>query len=185
MSGPQLDHVEELAGAKRLLDIGGGNGTNAFRLAERFPQLHITIFDLPSVCALARKEIAARKLSHRISTISGNFLRDAVPKGFDAILIAHLLTIYSEAKNIKLLSKCHRALPEGGILVNLDDHVDDEETNLDAAVLSLYFLVIATGEGMIPPFADYARWFAAAGFGRVRPYTGLPGIIVARKRRSR
>lgn len=43
---PELFH-----GVKTLVDVGGGNGTTARIIAEAFPELRCTVFDLPHVIA--------------------------------------------------------------------------------------------------------------------------------------
>lgn len=41
---------------------------------------------------------------------------------------------------------------------------DDEKGPLSAAMGAVYFLTLATGEGMIYPRKDYLSWLKAAGF---------------------
>jgi predicted transcriptional regulator len=50
----------------RLLDVGGGNGSNIIQLASRHPHLKATVFDSASVCAIARTNIHQKGLSDRL-----------------------------------------------------------------------------------------------------------------------
>ena len=59
---------------KHIVDAGGGDATNAIALVRAFPKLRVTVFDSPSVCEMARKNIAAHGLSDRVSVWPGAFL---------------------------------------------------------------------------------------------------------------
>jgi SAM-dependent methyltransferase len=181
-TNPLLARVDELRDARRLLDVGGGDGTNAIALAGLFPRLEIAVFDLPSVCERAARNVAEHGLSDRISVVPGDLLRDPFPRGFDVVFVAHMLTIWSDEQNVALLSKCREALPPGGRVVDLDDMCDDE-ADLDSARLSLYFLNLATGTGGMRSWAEYEGWFARAGLRDVRAYrgAGLDGVMVGTK----
>src|SRR5687767_1551347 len=65
---------------KTLCDIGGATGLLSIEAAKKHPHLRCTSFDLPPVEPIARKHIAAAGLSDRISTASGDFFKDPLPK---------------------------------------------------------------------------------------------------------
>lgn len=178
-----LRRVEEFRRVRHVLDVGGGDGTNAIELARLFPHLRITIFDLPSVCRLARRNVTRHGLSDRISFAPGDLFADPFPGGVDAVFFAHVFTIFSEEQNVEILRKCHRALPPDGLVIDLDDMATDE-ADLDVVRHSLYFLNLATGAGMIHPWEDYEAWYRRAGFREVREYrsAGMNGVIVGVKR---
>ncbi len=164
-----------LDGVTHLLDVGGGDGTNAIALATRFPPLRVTVFDAPSVCAMAARQIAARGLQDRIDTCPGNLFTSPFPSGVDAILYAHMFTIYSPERNRQILRKTFEALPPGGRALIFGMMGNDEDTGpIGTALGSPYFLTIATGEGMLYSWPDYQDWFAGAGFREVRRVSGLP-----------
>jgi hypothetical protein len=59
---------------------------------------------------------------------------------------------------------------------------DDEAGSLTAAHLSLYFHVLATGEGMVYPVKDYVEWFRDAGFEALNVYRiGRDTVLVGRR----
>src|SRR5438874_1484616 len=47
----------DFSGARRLLDVGGGPGTFAVLLAQKYPDLQVTVLDLPEVVSIARELI--------------------------------------------------------------------------------------------------------------------------------
>ena len=108
-----------------------------------------------------------------------------LPPGIDAILYAHIFTIWSPQKNIALLKKTHAALPKGGkvLIFNMMAR-DDDSGPLSTALGSPYFLAIATGEGMLYPWKDYESWLREAGFSNFQRIGNLPldhGLLVGTK----
>ena len=174
----------DLSDATFLVDVGGGNGTNIIAFARKFPHLHAAVFDSPSVCEIAKENIAKAGLSTRLDAWPGNCFNDPFPKGVDAILFAHFFTIWSEAHNRQLLRKCFESLPTGGavIIFNMMQR-DTEDGPLAAAMGSPYFLTLATGEGMLYTWHEYSQWMRDAGFRSVES-RALPrdhGLIIGRK----
>lgn len=161
----------EFHSVRHLLDIGGNDGTTASRLIERYPEMNITIFDLPSVT-----EAAATKLSsERVNIYPGDLFTDPFPRGADTVLFSHVLEIFSEEQILTLLSKAYDVLPSGGkVLIYGYNMSDDETRGLYSARLSLYLNVLASGQGMAYPAKDWERWLKQAGFTRVSTSTDLP-----------
>lgn len=157
----------EFAEVRHLLDVGGGPGLIASLLKQEYPRIRITLFDLPSVCERADAKFRAEGQSRDLNTHPGDFFADPFPRGMDAIQFSHLLEIFSEDKILALLTKAHDALPKGGKLFIYGMGCDDEESGKDADMAawgSLYFFLLASGEGMMYPCADYRRWLRQVGF---------------------
>jgi 16S rRNA G1207 methylase RsmC len=111
---------------KRVLDVGGGDGTIACSLAREYPNLHLSVYNLPIPADIARKNIAAQSLSHRVNVVAGNFIdEETFPAGFDCIVFSRVLYDWSEANNRKLLQMTYDALPSGGIVVINEFYKDD------------------------------------------------------------
>jgi precorrin-6B methylase 2 len=159
----------DLSDVDHLIDVGGGDGTNIITLARRHPNLKASVFDFPSVCKIAEEHISESNLADRLSAISGNAFRDPFPRGADCFLFAHFCTIWSEAKNRQLFAKTFDALPSGGRIIVFNMMQSNDECGpLSAAVGSPYFLTIATGEGMLYTWNEYATWLKEAGFKDVK-----------------
>lgn len=157
----------EFREVRHLLDVGGGPGLIASLLKTEFPQLAITLFDLPSVCERAAAVFKERGLTGLV-TQAGDFFRDPFPKGADGILFSHLLEIFSEDKILSLMTRAFEALPKGGRVFIYGMACDDNESGGDMAAWgSLYFYVLASGEGMMYPVADYRKWLQSVGFSSV------------------
>ena len=171
--------------SRHLIDIGGGDATNAIAIARRFPHLHVTVFDSASVCKIARRNIKRAGLTDRISTRPGDIFVDPFPEGVDSILFCHMFTIWSPEKSIELLRKSHKALPKGGKLLVFNMMGDDDDTGpVSTALGSPYFLAIATGVGLLYPWKDHESRIRKAGFKRIERISNLPldhGLLVATK----
>ena len=72
---------------RRLLDVGGGEGAFLAAVGARVPALELALFDLPAVGARAATRLDAAGLSARTRIFGGSFLADALPSGYDAILV--------------------------------------------------------------------------------------------------
>jgi ubiquinone/menaquinone biosynthesis C-methylase UbiE len=173
-------HISPVLGRMRhIIDVGGGDGSNAAILCRLFPHLRVTVFDLASIGAKAKKNLRGSPFKDRIDFVRGDFLRDPFPSGADGIFFSHVFNIYSAKKNTAILKKCHRYLPKGGsVIVYNSADAGMEEHAVSAAHLSLYFMALATGEGMVYSLKDYDQWFSAAGFPSPRK-TYLPGLMKA------
>jgi SAM-dependent methyltransferase len=160
-----LARFVDLSTVSYLVDVGGGDGTNVITLAKRFPHIRAAVFDLPSVCEIAKENIARHGLSDRIDVIPGNCFNDPLPQGADCFLFSHFFTIWSKQKDQYLLKKAHDALAPGGKVMIFNMMQNDDRTGpLSAAVGSPYFLTLATGEGMLYTWNEYETWMKTEGF---------------------
>ncbi|KUN95694.1 methyltransferase [Streptomyces caeruleatus] len=165
---------QEFSSVRHLLDIGGGDGTTSARLSDRYPDMRITVFDIPSVSRLAEDKTTAR-FGGQVALCPGDIFVDPFPQGADGVLFSHVLEIFSEDVILGQLKKAYDALPSGGRVFVYGYNVSDDETDgIFSARLGLYFNVLASGQGMAYPAKDYEAWLSRVGFTDVRTATGLP-----------
>ena len=168
---PKMADLPEFADVQNLLDIGGGDATNAVRLCQRHPGLRITILEIPSVAPIARAVIESHGLDDRIKLWEGDMFTDPWPSGCDGILLSHIVEIFTPEKIRFLYRKALEHLVTGGRLFVWTIMANDLETQgLQAAKSSTYFLTTASGEGMAYPAKDHAQWLREAGFRGVKRY---------------
>lgn len=180
-----LTRFVDFSSIRFLVDVGGGNATNIIRIASAFPHLRACVFDFPTVCDLARHNIAEHGLGERLSAVAGNIFETPLPAGADCILFCHFFTIWSGEENRRLLQRAYDALPKGGraMIFNMMQN-NNRRGPASAAVGSPYFLTLATGRGMLYCWDDYKQFFHEAGFADVQSIR-LPrdhGVIVGIKR---
>jgi len=182
--------ARELAGRydfsrhRRLLDIGGGQGTYSIEVCRKYRALRSVVFDLPPVLSITRRRIREARLSHRIEAMAGDFFTEPLPHGADVALLSAILHDWPPDKITAILGRVHDALPRGGTLLVRELFVNDDGTGpLYAAMSSLVMLLEVHGENY--SWATYEGWLREAGFGRFRrirfPTTAAAGVLVARR----
>ncbi len=117
----------DLGSAKRLLDLGGGPGTAAIIFAEANPGLEGVVYDLEGPIEIAGQQIAKAKLSHRLTTMAGDFHTDDIGAGFDVIYLANIIHMMDSEQTLALLRKCRNALVPGGQLLLKDFYLEDSK----------------------------------------------------------
>jgi demethylspheroidene O-methyltransferase len=166
-----------------LLDVGGGEGVFVTRVAQRYPELRLKLFDLPAVAERARARIAASGVDPaRIDVQGGDFLADALPRGADVITLLRVVHDHNDDRVLTLLRAIREALEPGGVLVLAEQMsgVPGAEPMGDA-YFGMYLLAMGAGRPRTP--AQLGSLLAQAGFERVkRLSTRMPlqaGLLVA------
>jgi bacteriochlorophyll C20 methyltransferase len=113
-----------LANRKHLIDVGGGIGDIASALCKKFPELNVTLINLPSAIELVQENVANHQLSERIKPIAINLYADPYPKG-DALMFCRMLYPLGAQFCQMLIQKGYDALEPGGRIILLDMDVSD------------------------------------------------------------
>jgi hypothetical protein len=167
---------------RTLCDVGGATGLLSIEVAKRHPHLTCTSFDLPVVEPIAKKHIAAAGLERRVSTASGDFFKDRLPKA-DIITMGMILHDWNLDKKMHLIRSAHEALSQGGALVAIEALIDDaRRENVQGLLMSLNML-IEFGDAFDYSGADFRRWCGEVGFKRfeIIPLVGPSSAAVAYK----
>lgn len=168
---PKMAEVPEFHSVQNLLDVGGGDASNAIRLCHRYPNLRVTVLDIPTVIEIARAAVERAGLSDRIQCVARDMFIDDWGGEHDSILLSHVVEIFSPTKISFLYRKARMSLPGNGRLFVWTIMANDDETAaLQAAKSSVYFLCVASGEGMAYPAKEHQRLMQEAGFMNVKVY---------------
>jgi|TARA_B100000315_G_C14535297_1_gene568173 SAM-dependent methyltransferase len=178
-----VQQLVDLSGATSLLDVAGGSGAFSITLCRRFPRLHATILDFPTVALLAEHFIAEANLSDRIRFIAGDALDTPWPDGHDAVLLSYLLTAVKGEAIPRLARLAYDALRPGGQLF-LHDFVvnDDRQGPTGAALWFVAFLFNRDAVSFTP--SDLTGVAETVGFRDVVTQDVIPGLtrlVIARK----
>lgn len=162
----------------RLVDVGCGPGAYARALLEGHPELHATLFDLPTTLAVTRELFAESPLLARLDYREGNYLADEYGSDQDLVLLSH--TTHDESPDAveDMFRRAHRALASGG-RVAVHDFVVDDATRTQpsfAALFSVSLSVYTTG-GKVYSVAEYRELLERAGFRDVRAAPLLEGLV--------
>ncbi|PVX28391.1 methyltransferase [Sphingomonas pokkalii] len=165
----------------RLLDVAGGACDLAIELVRRWPQLLVTVIDLPWIVDEAAGRVRAAGAETRLRLIGGDAFQAAFPAS-DHVVFAHFLEIWSEARCRALLRAAKQALEPGGRVYLVNMVQPDAGGGFGPVAASLYFHAIASGEGRVRRWRDYEDWLEDAGFVPERrvSLTPMHGLIVAR-----
>jgi demethylspheroidene O-methyltransferase len=157
-------HAYPLRRHARVLDVGGGDGAFVSAAAKTAPNTRFTVFDLPPVAAKAQHRFAREGL--RAEAIGGDFLRDPLPAGHDAITLVRILLDHGDAAVLTLLSAARQALFPGGTLVIAEPVSGVAPAPVSEAYFGLYLL--AMGDGRCRTRAELFALLRDAGFTRMR-----------------
>jgi predicted O-methyltransferase YrrM len=183
---PQVAAKLDLRGVKRLLDLGGGPGTYAIYFALAQPELRATVFDLPGPIKIARENSARYRLSGRIDTLTGNFLKDDIGRGYDFIWISHILHSHDESQCHLIIDKAIQALEPGGALAIQDFYLNDDGCSPPGAAMFSVHMLAVTPKGRSYKHREVAQWLADKGLTAVAHFPSsdtIPdaSIVAARK----
>lgn len=178
-----LDAVD-LAGHRRLMDVGGGNGTFIRAAAARATHLDFILFDLPPVAAAAERSLAAHALGARVDCVGGDFLREPLPRGADVATLVRVLHDWDDEGARVLLRALHDALPADGTLIVAEPmRGTPSARRIGDVYFALYFTAMGRGRARSP--ARIRALLEEAGFRAVRHLdTHVPlqtSVLVARR----
>jgi hypothetical protein len=165
-----------------LCDVGGATGLLSMEVAKKHSHLQCISFDLPAVEPIAKKHIATAGLDRRVTTASGDFFQDPLPKA-DVITMGMILHDWNLEKKMHLIRSAYDALPAGGALVAIEALIDDaRRENVQGLLMSLNML-IEFGDAFDYSGADFCKWCGEVGFKRfeVMHLSGASSAAVAYK----
>ena len=158
----------DLGDAATLLDVGGGPGTYAVLLAQKYPTLEVTVLDLPEVAAIASELIAEAGMTDRVRTRPSNAITDDYGEEvFDAILFSGVLHQMSPATIRQMLQRAHTALIPGGRALISDIMLEPAKIAPPFATLFSLQMLLSSVDGAVFTAEECAAWLNAAGFADV------------------
>lgn len=170
---------------RSVLDVGGGQGTFAGRLAQHAPHLQLQLFDLPQVASLAQENFRKSGLDQRATAIGGDFLREALPQGADLVTLIRVAHDHPDDHVKTILGAIFRALPDGGTLL-LAEPMAQPAGQPPLGDAYFHFYLLAMGAGRLRTADELSQMLIDAGFADVdllrNPIPLQTRILVARKK---
>jgi SAM-dependent methyltransferase len=170
------------AGARRLIDVGGGSGTYTLAFLEAAPRMRATIFDQPEVIEMARERVGAAGMLERVTLVAGDFEKDPLPAGHDLALVSAIIHQNSPAANGELFRKVFAALDPGGRVVVRDHVLGPDRTQPRSGALFAVNMLVGTEGGNSYTEAEIREALTGAGFTGVRLIhldTQMDGLVEA------
>lgn len=157
----------DFSDVKRVVDIGGGNGTLLQTVLTRYPSLKGILYDRPDVVAEAEQrlttpEFSEQQLDDRLQYVGGNFLQ-TVPEDGDCYLLSQVFHNWADAQCTQILHNCHESMsPEAKLLI-LEQLIPEKlGSAMPAVEMDLMMLVLLQGHERTE--TAYRSLLASTGF---------------------
>lgn len=118
----------------KMLDLGGGPGLISIAIGQEKEDLQGVIFDTPKTIVVAKECIEDYQMTDRFSTLSGDYLKDAIGSEYDFVLAIGTLNFAKNNLN-ELTHKIYNSLNEGGVFMSISDGIVAEGTKPASMVL--------------------------------------------------
>jgi hypothetical protein len=185
LSGPFADNLlaaYSFARCRRVVDVGGGDGTLVQALLKAIPALTAIVFDLPHVAAKARQRMVTAGLEARCEVIGGSMF-DSVPAAADVYILSRIMHDWADEPAVAVLTNCRKAMSPGSTLLAIERLLPDRvECSIasEAATFSDLTMMVMNG-GRERTEAEYRALFEAAGLSLTRTIAtrGEYGVIEA------
>jgi hypothetical protein len=158
--GTELARRHDFSRARRIVDVGGGDGQLLAAILEHHPHLSGVLFDLPHAIQTAPP-------IDRCEPITGDFFEE-IPPAADAYLMKSILHNWDDAASLRILRQCRRALhAEASLLIVervLPETLRGEASERPLARSDLNMLVGFSGRERT--LADFDALLEPCGFAR-------------------
>jgi hypothetical protein len=172
-------------GARLLVDVAGSHGLLGAAICRRHVPLRSRVLELPVALGPAQRLAQEERIDDVVAHVPGDLRTDELGSGVDVILLANIVHHLSQAENLDLLCRAHRALTPGGTLAvwDIERHADGAQAELGRDAIALFFRLTSSSRCFSEQ--DLWAWLKAAGFTRVRstrsPFAPLHLLVHARK----
>lgn len=170
--------LETTTGCSTLV---GGAGFFLRAILQHHPTLEATLFELPHIATLARQRLTGTSVTKQVNIVEGDFFLDPLPTGYDLVIVAHVMHMFSPEHNLTLLRRLRAHVSTDARLLLVDFWTDTTHTQpLFAALMAGEFLV-ATGEGDVYSEEEVRVWLSQSGWQPFshQPLSGPSSLIVA------
>ncbi len=172
--GDEMPGLAALPHGGKMLDVGGGAGSHAARLAESVNGLEVTVLDLPQV-----EDLAAQR-HPEVPFVTGNFdePRFGRPDGeaWDALLLANILHDHNPQRCRQILKAAHSLLRVDGTIVLYEWVLNDDRDSPPAVALFDLMMMVENDGGAAWTEGELRGWLTEAGFGRISVNRGFGPI---------
>jgi cyclopropane fatty-acyl-phospholipid synthase-like methyltransferase len=167
-----VKHVN-LAGRKRLLDIGGGHGLYSIFFTKKHPELQACVLDLPQVIKVTNENITRFEAGEAVHAIAGDYHTFKTTQKFDAVFLSNVTPSPDELR--LLLNKSHSVLSDGGIVI-LRSFVSDSALDVWSAAVTLERYARRGRRGFVR--SDLSDALHETGFTDVKDVFSAEGVVI-------
>lgn len=165
----------DFAGARTVVDVGGGRGVLLAAILGRHRSARGILFNLPAVIEVARHTLDV-DIAQRIEFVAGDFFQ-AVPGEGDTYILKNILHDWNDDRARDILETCRRAMPRAATLLIIE-HVVSPANQLGPGHIADIQMMVRNG-GRNRTEEELRHLLAASGFHlrRVIPTVGGPEVM--------
>ncbi len=181
---PLVDNVD-LAGKRRMVDLGGGAASYSIALCDAYPNLESVVVDQKEPVALARGIVEDHGLQGRIGFLEGDFFELELEGPYDVVLISGVILIKPDEECRRILKVAHDIMAPGGIVIVQDYmRLEDDEARSRLDTLENLYVMVAFDPGAGDREGEeVVGWLKEAGFinTNIVPLPTQLGLVMAEK----
>ena len=168
IQAPDIIRMLSLKNVQSALDLGCGSGVVGMEMLKVNPNIELTLFDSPEVIKIAKSHIDRKNLNGYVKTLEGDLLHDSIGKGYDLVLVSHLLRSYSFNDCLVIIRKVFDAMNMGGTIVIHEVLVNDNKYQPEYAAIQSLQLLVNTLGGDVLSETDVWLMFKESMFSKFR-----------------
>jgi len=163
---------------RRIIDIGGGDGTLLGRILAATPTAQGILFDRPDAVARAIAHLGRVAVTGSWQVVEGDFFECVPPRG-DLYILSRVLHDWNDDDATIILVKCRQAMASNSTLILIETPLPQLAVEQPAAIrMDLHMLALFEG-GRERTMAEYSELLDAAGLRFVQTVPTLgPGIAI-------
>jgi hypothetical protein len=168
---PEPPAADLFAGARTVVDVGGGDGGLLAETLRRQPEMNGILVELPEAAERARGLLAEAGLLDRVQITAGSFF-DHVPAGGDLYVLRRVLHNWNDENVCRVLARVRTAMPQDARLLVLEELLPSSPEASSASagswagqrnrIVDLLMLVLM--EGRDRTAEEYTTLLLASGF---------------------
>ena len=167
----------DLAGRRKIMDLGGGSGCYCIVAANQYPEIRGEVLDLPPVIVVTREFLDRNDVADRVTANPCDFTRDPLPRDADVAVMASNLPQYSREIIAAIVARVYEALLPGG-----EFHLIGEMTNAEgdgplAPALWGLAEAVSHSTGLAHSIEDCTGYFRDAGFDAITVAEFIPNTL--------
>jgi len=159
--GRPLAEAYDFSKVRRIVDVGGGNGSVSAAILQFHPHLEAVIYDQPQVLPAADAYLARQGVRDRCQLVEGNFF-ESIPEGGDAYLLSNIVHDWEDDRALRILRNSRHAMQPSARLLLLEMVMPPHGQPSRAALYDVNMMVLLHGQERTED--EYRRLLAAADF---------------------